>query len=65
MQQTDINIFMQSLRGNQPMIVLAFLLVRSALTVEQLEALTGLHNDTVTTTVKGRACKGLLDREMG
>ena len=65
MQQTEINIFMQSLRGNQPLIVLAFLLIRSALTIEQLEALTGLHNDTVRSAVKGLAAKGLLYKQVG
>lgn len=47
------------------MIALAFLLVRSALTVEQLEALTGLHNDTVRSAVKGLASKGLLFKQVG
>jgi len=65
MQQTDMNIFLQSLRGNQPMIVLAFLLVRSSLTVEQLEGLTGLHNDTVRAAVKGLSSKGLLYKQVG
>lgn len=65
MHQKDINIFMQSLRGNQPLIVLAFLLIRSALTIEQLEALTGLHNQTVRAAVKGLASKGLLFKQVG
>ena len=65
MQQTETNIFMQSLRGNQPLIVLAFLLIRSALTIEQLEAVTGLHNDTVRAAVKGLAAKGLLYKQVG
>lgn len=65
MQQTDINIFLQSLRGNQPMIILAFLLVRSALHIEQLENITGLHSDTVRSAVKGLASKGLIFKQVG
>ncbi len=65
MQQTDLNTFLQSLRGNQPMIILAFLLVRSALRIEQLENITGLHNDTVRSAIKGLASKGLLFKQVG
>lgn len=65
MQTKDASIFMQSLRGNQSLIVLAFLLVRSALSIEQLEILTGLHNDTVRSAVKGLASKGLLYKQVG
>ena len=65
MQQKDTNIFLQSLRGNQPMIVLAFLLIRTALTIEDLEAATGLHNDTVRAAVKGLASKDMLFKQTG
>lgn len=65
MQQTETIMFMQSLRGNQPLIVLAFLLVRAAMSIEQLEALTGLHNDTVRAAVKGLNAKGLLYKQVG
>lgn len=65
MQKTDLNIFLQSLRGNQPLIVLAFLLIRSALRIEELETITGLHNDTVRSAVKGLASKGLLFKQTG
>lgn len=65
MQQSETIMFMQSLRGNQPLIVLAFLLVRAAMSIEQLEALTGLHNDTVRAAVKGLNAKGLLYKQVG
>lgn len=63
--QIDVNIFMQSLRGNQPMIVLAFLLFQTQMTVEELETVTGLHSDTVRSAVKGLESKGLLHKQIG
>ena len=64
-QSLDVNIFMQSLRGNQPMIVLAFLLFQTAMTIEELETVTGLHSDTVRTAVKGLASKGMIYKQTG
>ena len=64
-QSLDVNIFMQSLRGNQPMIVLAFLLFQTAMTIEELETVTGLHSDTVRTAVKGLSSKGMLYKQNG
>lgn len=65
MQQMDTNIFLQSLRGNQPMIILAYLMIGRAMTIEELESSTGLHNDTVRAAVKGLASKGLLCKQVG
>ena len=47
------------------MIALAFLLIARALTIEDLESVTGLHNDTVRAAVKGLASKGLLYKQVG
>jgi hypothetical protein len=65
MQQSDLNVFLQSLRRNQPMIVLAFLLVRRAMTLDELETCTGLDYDTVRSAVKGLASKDLLHMQRG
>jgi biotin operon repressor len=65
MQQQQASLFLQSLRGNQAVIALAYLLVRQAMTIEQLEALTGISNDTVRSAVKGLAAKGLLFEQRG
>lgn len=65
MQQTDLNIFLQSLRGVQPMIVLAYLLVRNAMTIEQLVTCTGLSDDAIRGAVKSMAAKNLLFKQVG
>jgi hypothetical protein len=50
---------LQSLRGAQPMIVLTFLIIQRAMTIDELEEVTGLHNDTVRYALKGLKGKGL------
>lgn len=65
MQRDQATIFLQSLRGNQALILLAFLAVRRGMTIEELEGTTGLHNDTVRTAVRGLAAKGLLHKQRG
>lgn len=65
MQDVDINIFLQSLQGKQSTIVLAFLIIRRAMTLDDLETCTGLNNDTVRSAVKGLASKGLLFMQRG
>jgi hypothetical protein len=65
MEQHQASMFLQSLRGNQAVIALAFLLLRSALTIEDLEQVTGIHNDTVRKAVKGLASKGLVFEQRG
>ena len=47
------------------MIILAFLVVRATMSIEDLENITGLHNDTVRAAVKGLASKGLLYKQTG
>lgn len=65
MQDQQTSMFLQSLRGNQALIALAFLLIRRALTIEDLEGFTGLDNDTVRKAVKGLKTKGLLFMQRG
>jgi len=65
MQDVDVNVFLQSLQGKQSLIVLAFLIVRRAMTLEELETRTGLNNDTVRSAVRGLASKGFLFMQRG
>ncbi|MCC7188789.1 MAG: MarR family transcriptional regulator [Anaerolineales bacterium] len=65
MQDVDVNIFLQSLQGKQATLVLAFLCIRRAMTLDELETCTGLNNDTVRSAVKGLASKGLLAMQRG
>lgn len=65
MERDQVTMFLQSLRGNQALIVLAYLAVRRALTIEELEGMTGLHNDTVRAAVRGLAAKGFLHKQTG
>lgn len=57
--------FLQSLRGNQALVALAYFVIRRAMTLEEIESVTGLHNDTVRSAVKGLAAKGLLYKQVG
>src|SRR5262245_10168574 len=65
MDKMDLNVFLQSLRGNQPAIVLTFLLIQRAMTIAELQVRTGLNSDTVRDAVKGLAAKGLLYMQRG
>jgi len=47
------------------MIVLAYLLVRSAMTIEQIATCTGLSDDSIRPAVKSMASKGLLFKQVG
>jgi DNA-binding MarR family transcriptional regulator len=65
MQQQEISAFLQSLRGSQALVVLAFLIVRQGMAVAELSAATGLNDDTVRTAIKALAKKGNLLRQRG
>lgn len=65
MQQTDISSFLQSLRGSQALVVLAYLIVRQGMAIAELSATTGLNDDTVRKAVKALAAKGNLLRQRG
>lgn len=65
MQRTEISNLCQSLRGSQAVVVLAFLLLRTALSVEDLVEVTGIDPDTVRKSVKGLAAKGNLVKQVG
>ena len=65
MQFNQSMMFLQSLRGNQALVALAYFVIRRAMTIEEIEAATGLHNDTVRSAVKGLAAKGLLHKQVG
>lgn len=65
MQTKQRSVFLQSLRGNQAVVVLAFLLARRALTIEELEEETGLSNDTVRKAVRGLEAKDMIHMQRG
>lgn len=56
---------LQSLRGSQPVILLAFLLVREAMTVKDLQGCTGLSDDALRTALNALKGKGLLVTQCG
>lgn len=61
----QVSTFLQSLRGNQALVVLAYLFIQRAMTIEELEQVTGLHNDTVRAALKGLESKGRLYKQTG
>lgn len=65
MQQSEAAFFLQSLRGNQALVILAFLTLQRGLTLEDIEGATNLHNDTVRKSLQGLAAKGLLCMQRG
>ncbi|MFZ5821646.1 MAG: MarR family transcriptional regulator [Chloroflexota bacterium] len=65
MHENEIAIFLQSLRGSQAVVALAYLFLRRALTVEDLVRVTGLNHKSIRDGVKGLASKGLLYRQRG
>lgn len=65
MGQSDASMLLQSLRGNQAVIVLAYLILRRGLTIGELGSVTGLSDDTVRSAVRQLAGKGLLCAQRG
>jgi hypothetical protein len=61
----QLKVFLQSLRGAQSTIVLAYLLARQAMTIEELVSNTGLNRDTVRDAVNALAGKQLLFKQLG
>ncbi len=65
MQRTQISTVIQSLRGSQAVVALAFLMLRQALTVEDLVEVTGIDPDTVRKSLKAMKGKGLFVFQTG
>ena len=65
MQQNDMSMFLQSLRGVQPIIFLCYLVVRRSMTVDELQTFTGLSDDAIRPALKSLASKGLLYKQVG
>lgn len=65
MRDVDVKFFLQSLQGKQSTIVLAYLIVRRAMTLDELGGYTGLNGDTVRSAVRGLEAKGLLFVQRG
>lgn len=65
MQKRETAIFLQSLQGSQALVALAYLLIRRAMTIEELSAVTGKEHKTVRSAVKGMAAKDLLFKQVG
>jgi hypothetical protein len=57
--------FLQSLRGAQALVLLAYLIVRRALTVKELRGFTGLSDDALRPALDSLASKGLLLKQTG
>ena len=57
--------FLQSLRGAQATIFLAYLLVRRGMTIRELCDTTGLSDDAIRSGVRGLEVKGLLFKQVG
>ena len=57
--------FLQSLRGVQATIFLAFVLMRRAMTVQEMCDVTGLSDDAIRPAVRGLAAKELLFKQVG
>lgn len=65
MQDAELVNFLNGLRGVQPMIFLAFCLVRRAMTVDELQVITGLSDDAIRPALKSLAAKGLFFVQRG
>lgn len=57
--------FLQSLRGAQAVVLLSYLMVRRAMTVQELQLCTGLSEDALRPALKCLASKGLLEKQTG
>lgn len=57
--------FLQSLRGVQPTIMLAFLLLRRAMTVEDIQVFTSLSDDAIRPAMNAMAAKGWFVKQTG
>jgi hypothetical protein len=65
MQQREVAFFLQSMRGAQPIVVLAFLMIGRGMTIEELRTVTGMDDDALRSAVKGLEAKELLHKQVG
>lgn len=65
MQKAQVASFLQGLTGAQPVVVLAFLAVRAAMSLADIQAVTGKSNDSISAAVRALEVKGLLVRQVG
>lgn len=65
MQEEDAVIFLQSLRGSQAVIALAFVVLQRALTVKELQRFTGLDKDTIGKGLNALKDKGKIFEQRG
>jgi len=65
MQDAETINFLNGLRGVQPMIFLAYMLVRQAMTVKELQVCTGLSDDAIRPALESLAAKGFLFKQTG
>lgn len=57
--------FLQSLRGAQAVVLLSYLMIGRAMTIEELQLCTGLSDDALRPALKCLASKGLLLKQTG
>jgi len=60
MQTEEVSTFLQSLKGAQAIIILAYLMIQRAMDIDELVSLTGLHNQTVRAALKQLTTRKLL-----
>ncbi len=65
MQEQEATIFLNGLRGAQPIIVLAYLVVRRAMTMRELRTYTGLSDDFLRPALDSLVGKQLLCKQVG
>jgi hypothetical protein len=63
--QSDQVQFLQGLRGVQPVIFLAYLVVRRAMTIKDLQLCTGLSDDALRPALESLAGKGWIFKQVG
>lgn len=65
MREEEAVIFLQSLRGSQAVIALAFVVLQRALTVKELQRFTGLDKDTIGKSLNALKDKGKIFEQRG
>ena len=56
---------LQGFRGGQGLVVLAYLMIRQAMYISEIESVTGLSNDAASSAVKALMGKGMLVKQTG
>jgi len=63
--QTDVIAFLNGLRGTQAVVVLCYLLVRRAMSIDELQTFTGVSDEGLRPAIRSLAAKGWLCKQVG